>query len=80
MQTLLAHKVVSMTQLREPAKIFKQAGNKPVAIMNRNQVVGYFVPVTAVEKIQFEATTDIQATLTRRRPFINATLKYLEDK
>jgi antitoxin StbD len=80
MQTLLARKTVSITQLREPAKIFKQAGDKPVAIMNRNQVVGYFVPVAAVEKIQFEATADIQATLARRRPFINATLKYLEDK
>jgi hypothetical protein len=82
MQTLLAHKTVSMTELREPAKVFSQAGGKAVAIMNRNQVVGYFVPTAAVEKIQFEAATlaDVEATLTQRRPFIGGVLKYLEDK
>lgn len=82
MQTLLAHKTVSMTELREPAKVFSQAGNQPVAVMNRNQVVGYFVPVAAVEKIQFEPAsgTELEAVLARRRPAIAATLKYLEDK
>jgi len=82
MQTLLAQKMVSMTELREPAKVFSQASGKPIAIMNRNQVVGYFVPVSAVDKIQFEAATDeeVQATLARRRSTISGTLKYLEDK
>jgi len=82
MQTLLTNKTVSMTELREPAKVFNQAGNQPVAVMNRNQVVGYFVPVAAVEKLQFEAASaaDVQATLARRRPAIAPVLKYLEDK
>jgi antitoxin StbD len=82
MQTILTHKTVSMTELREPAKVLSQAGDQPVAVMNRNQVVGYFVPVAAVEKIEFEAATssEVERVLARRRPAIAATLKYLEDK
>ena len=50
MQTILARKAISMTELREPAKVFAQAGNEPIAILNRDQVVGYCVPVGALEQ------------------------------
>lgn len=82
MQTLLAHKTISMTELREPAKVLSQAGGKAVAVMNRNQVVGYFVPTAAVDKIQFEAarSEDVEAILARRQSAIKGVLKYLEDK
>ncbi|HPE59890.1 MAG TPA: prevent-host-death family protein [Thiolinea sp.] len=82
MQTLLARKSVSMTELREPAKVFAQAGEQPVAIMNRNQVVGYFVPSAAVTLSALETVSseELKMTLQKRRPAINNVLKYLEDK
>ena len=49
MEHLLTHKTVSLTELRDPAKVLEQAGSSPVAVLNRNKVVGYFVPVAAVE-------------------------------
>ena len=82
MQAILARKTVSMTELREPAKVIAQAGNQPVAIMNRNQVVGYFVPTAAIDPDRITVTSDeeLTAILKKRRPAIAATLKYLEDK
>ncbi len=82
MQAILARKTVSMTELREPAKVIAQAGNQPVAIMNRNQVVGYFVPTSAIDPAPAPTVSDDELTtiLTKRRPAIAATLKYLEDK
>ena len=83
MQTILARKAMSMTELREPAKVFAQAGNEPIAILNRNQVVGYFVPVGALEaQAEYDSISNAQliTVLKKRHPQIAATLKYLEDK
>lgn len=82
MQTLLARKSISMTELREPAKVFAQAGDMPVAILNRNQVVGYFVPASAVELVQakpagLEATKQAFAAQKER---LKPALDYLRDK
>ena len=43
-QRIKANKTASLTDLRDPMKVIEAAGDEPVAIMNRNQVVGYFVP------------------------------------
>ena len=59
MEKLLTNKTVSLTELRDPAKVFKQAGNTPVAILNRNALVGYFVPKSAVQP-QFETSSTIE--------------------
>lgn len=82
MQTLLARKSISMTELREPAKVFAQAGEQPVAIMNRNQIVGYFVPSSAIDLPAVEKVTakELADVLQRRRPAVEKVLKYLEDK
>ena len=82
MQTLLSRKSISMTELREPAKVIAQAGNLPVAILNRSQVVGYFVPVSAISPTSLVAVDSaaLRTVLARRRPAVAATLKYLEDK
>ncbi|QTR47505.1 prevent-host-death family protein [Thiothrix litoralis] len=82
MQTLLSRKSISMTELREPAKVIAQAGNCPVAILNRSQVVGYFVPVAAISPAPLvtAGADELGAVLARRRTAIAATLKYLEDK
>ena len=55
METLLTNKTVSVTELREPRKVIDKAGSKPVAVLNRSNVVGYFVPASAVEKLDFSA-------------------------
>ncbi len=82
METLLTNQIVSMTELREPAKVLSQANGKPVAVMNRNQVVGYFVPIEAVESIKFEDSSldRVKDILSKRLPAVAKVLKYLEDK
>jgi len=44
MQRIKATKTASLTDLRDPMKVIEAAGDDPVAIMNRNKVIGYFVP------------------------------------
>ena len=58
METLLTKKTISVTELREPKKVLDKAGSQPVAVLNRSNVVGYFVPVSAVEKLDFTAASD----------------------
>ncbi len=82
MQTLLTRKTISMTELREPAKVFNQAGDSPVAILNRNQLIGYFVPVAAVENIQTRPAgldTTKQA-FAQQKERLTPALAYLRDK
>ncbi len=43
-QKIKATKTASLTDLRDPMKVIEAAGDEPIAIMNRNKVVGYFVP------------------------------------
>lgn len=82
MQKILAHKTVSMTELRDPAKVLANAGDSPVAVLNRNKVVGYFVPNTVVEEIEFEPANSVEvqqtadASVARHRDILN----YLKDK
>lgn len=82
MQNLLTSKAVSLTELRDPAKVLAKAGDEPVAVFNRNTLVGYFVPNTAVDHIAFEAASDdevlqlLQKSRKRRQPVID----YLKDK
>lgn len=59
-QRIKANKTASLTDLRDPMKVIEAAGNEPVAIMNRNQVVGYFVP---------EATTNVQYSYVTQEEF-----------
>lgn len=54
MEKLLSNKTVSLTELRDPAKVLSNAGDSPVAVLNRNNVVGYFVPKSAVDQINIE--------------------------
>lgn len=60
MQHILANKTVGLTELREPKKVIEEAGDQPVAVMNRNQVVGYFVPVSAVERFELKYASDAE--------------------
>lgn len=82
MQNLLTNKTASLTELRNPKKVIKQAGGKPVAILNRDRLEGYFVPASAVEILSFESTEAGEAAkkLKDRKQHLNATLDYLKDK
>lgn len=82
MEDLLTTKTASITEFRDPGKVIANAGGQPVAVLNRNRVVGYFVPIEAVEKFHFEpaADADIESALEQRKPTTTPVLKYLEDK
>ena len=81
-ENLLTNKTASLTELRDPKKVIEQAGDKPVAILNRSQLEGYFVPASAVGKISFQEadTADLSQLLKKRRGKLNPTLEYLKDK
>ena len=53
MERILANKTVSLTELRDPAKVLSGAGESPVAVLNRSKVVGYFLPKSAVDNVDF---------------------------
>ena len=82
MQNLLTNKTASLTELRNPKKVIKQAGGKPVAILNRDHLEGYFVPASAVEKLSFEAAEpgEAAAEFKNRKMKLAATLEFLKDK
>ena len=82
MQHLLTHKTASLTEMRDPAKVLKGAGDSPVAILNRNKVVGYFIPDNAVNILTFEPASDdeVLKTLKSEMNTMAPVLKYLQDK
>lgn len=82
MENLLTNKTASLTELRDPKKVIENAGDQPVAIFNRNQLEGYFVPASAVGKIEFSQAAVGQAAsaLKERHTKLKDTLEYLRDK
>lgn len=82
MENLLTNKTASLTELRDPKKVIEKAGGKPVAILNRNQLEGYFVPAAAVGKVEFEPAEheEIITLLNQRKTKLQSTLDYLKDK
>jgi len=82
MENLLTNKTASLTELRDPKKVIEKAGDKPVAILNRNQLEGYFVPASAVAKIVFTPADsgDVSGLLRKRHSHLKPTLDYLKDK
>lgn len=80
-QRIKANKTASLTDLRDPMKVIEAAGDEPIAIMNRNQVVGYFVP-EAKTHVSFSYVT--REEFDRLLPEVLAeekeVLEYLKDK
>lgn len=82
MEDLLTNKTASLTEFRDPKNVIKKAGGKPVAILNRNKLEGYFVPASAVNKINFELAdsdevdTAIAKSISKNQPILD----YLKDK
>lgn len=82
MTRLLTPHIATMTELREPHKVFERSGGKPVAILKNSAVVGYLVPNEAVDHGQHRHATleEVMASLERRRDINQPVLDYLKDK
>ena len=78
MEILLTSLTASLTELREPNKVIAKAGNQPVAILNRNEAIGYFVPKSAVTEITAVEASNQQVTefLQKKLPKIEHVLDY----
>lgn len=82
MENLLTPLTASLTELREPNKVIARAGNQPVAILNRNEAIGYFVPKSAVADIELELSSRDQlgVFLNTKLSKIDHVIDYLKDK
>lgn len=82
MQTLYTNLTASLTELRDPMKVIEKANGKPVAILNRNNVVGYFVPFDTVDNLNPEplGAGEIQGLYNKRKKTLQPVLDYLKDK
>ncbi len=82
MEHLLTKLTASLTELREPNKVIAKAGNQPVAIMNRNEAIGYFVPKSAGAEIELVTASnqELNSFLKKKLPKIGHVLDYLKDK
>ena len=80
-QKIKATKTASLTDLRDPLKVIEAAGNDPVAIMNRNKVIGYFVPESRVHVSHRYVTQEefdelLPEVIAKAQPVLD----YLKDK
>lgn len=82
MENLLTSLTASLTELREPNKVIARAGNQPVAILNRNEAIGYFVPKSAVSDIEVSVASadQVNAFINTKLAKIDHVIDYLKDK
>jgi antitoxin StbD len=82
MTRLATPNICTMTELREPQKVFDRANGQPVAILKNSALVGYLVPVEAVEKTEHRVATleEVMEVLERSRDRVQPVLDYLRDK
>ncbi|MCA0274237.1 MAG: hypothetical protein LCH69_19525 [Proteobacteria bacterium] len=83
MTRLLTPHIATMTELREPAKVFERSGGKPVAILKNSQLVGYLVPAEAAQGLEghrYATREEVMASLERTRERAQPVLDYLRDK
>lgn len=82
MTRLLTPHIATMTELREPQRVFDRANGKPVAILKNSAVAGYLVPNEAVNQMDTRYATldEVMASLERRRDINQPVLDYLRDK
>jgi antitoxin StbD len=82
MTRLATPHIATMTELREPQKVFDRADGKPVAILKNSALVGYLVPANAVDAGDHVIATmdQVKESITRRRAINQPVLDYLRDK
>lgn len=71
-----------MTEMREPHKVLERAGGQPVAVLKNSAVVGYFVPVEAIDAAVHRVATreGVMAHLTESRARVQPVLDDLRDR
>lgn len=82
MKRLHTNQICTMTELREPQKVFDQAGGKPVAIMKNSKCIGYLVPeeATLQEEPRYATMEEVMTSIKKRRNINQPVLDYLKDK
>lgn len=82
MTRLATPQICTMTELREPQKVFDRAGGQPVAILKNSALVGYLVPAEAVGVADHREATleEVMQSLSRTRARAQPVLDYLKDK
>jgi antitoxin StbD len=80
-QKIKATKTASLTDLRDPMKVIEAAGDDPVAIMNRNKVIGYFIPESRTHvSYSYLEKEEFDALLPELLEEEKEVLEYLKDK
>ena len=82
MKRLHTNQICTMTELREPQKVFDKSGGKPVAIMKNSKCIGYLVPEesTLQEEPRYATGEELKDYLARSRDRVQPVLDYLKDK
>lgn len=82
MTRLATPQICTMTELREPQKVFDRAGGQPVAILKNSQLVGYLVPADAVDNSSSAPISldELRAYLKSTQAAVQPVLDYLKDK
>ena len=82
MTRLATPQIATMTELREPQKVFDRANGQPIAILKNSALVGYYVPAEAVGRIETRVATmeEVMESLERTRAAVQPVLDYLKDK
>lgn len=82
MTRLLTRNIATITELREPQKVFDRAGGEPIAILKNSQLVGYFVPAEAVQTTEpvYATREEVLRYLFETRDEVRPVLDYLRDK
>ncbi len=82
MKNLLTAETVSLSELKDPKKMIKKAGHKPVAILNGDKLEGYFVPASAVHKTDFKLADadEVDPAIEKSIAKNKSILDYLKDK
>ena len=82
MTRLATPNICTMTELREPQKVLDRANGQPVAILKNSALVGYLVPVEAIDQGGHRVATldEVMEVLESSRNRVQPVLDYLRDK
>jgi len=82
MTRLATPQIATITELREPQKVFDRANGQPIAILKNSALVGYYVPAEAVDRVETRVATmdEVMESLNRTRAAVQPVLDYLKDK
>lgn len=82
MKRLHTNQICTMTELREPQKVFDRAGGKPVAIMKNSRCIGYLVPdeATLNEEPRYATMEEVLEAVRQTKEQTAPVLEYLRDK